>query len=96
MNLKPLHDRIAISVLPMEEKTTGGIIIPDTAQEKPLQGEVVAVGSGARDKDGKIIPMEVKVGDVVMYGKWGGTEVKLNGKDLIIMKESDVIGIVTK
>lgn len=96
MNLKPLHDRIAISALPTEEKTTGGIIIPDTAQEKPMQGEVVAVGSGARDKDGKIIPMEVKVGDVVMYGKWGGTEVKLNGKDLIIMKESDVIGIITK
>ncbi len=96
MNLKPLHDRIAIIALPIEEKTTGGIIIPDSAQEKPMQGEVVAVGSGARDKDGIIIPMEVKVGDVVMYGKWGGTEVKLNDKDLIIMKESDVIGIITK
>jgi len=76
MNFKPLHDRIAVLPVPGEEKTTGGIIIPDTAKEKPMQGKVVAVGSGLRDKDGKLVPLEVKVGDIVMYGKWGGTEVK--------------------
>ncbi|MBN8512612.1 MAG: co-chaperone GroES [Rickettsiales bacterium] len=96
MNFKPLHDRIAVSPLAHEEKTSGGIIIPDTAKEKPMQGKVVAVGAGLRDKDGKLIPLEVKVGDIVMYGKWGGTEVKIDGHDLIIMKESDVMGIVTK
>ncbi|GAB4167909.1 MAG: co-chaperone GroES [Rickettsiaceae bacterium] len=96
MNFKPLHDRIAVQPLESEEKTTGGIIIPDTAKEKPMQGKVVAVGNGARDKDGKIVPLELKVGDIVMYGKWGGTEVKVEGKDLVIMKESDVIGIITK
>ena len=96
MNFKPLHDRIAVSPLPSEEKTTGGIIIPDTAKEKPMQGKVVAIGSGVRDKDGKLVPLEVKVGDIVMYGKWGGTEVKVDGKDIVIMKESDVMGIIVK
>ncbi len=96
MNFKPLHDRIAVLPLAHEEKTSGGIIIPDTAKEKPMQGKVVAVGAGLRDKDGKLIPLEVKVGDIVMYGKWGGTEVKIDSHDLIIMKESDVMGIVTK
>jgi chaperonin GroES len=96
MNFKPLHDRIAIKPQASEEKTSGGIIIPDTAQEKPMQGEVVAVGSGARNQDGNIVPLEVKVGDTIMYGKWGGTEIKIVGNDLVIMKESDVIGIVTK
>jgi chaperonin GroES len=92
MNFKPLHDRIAVLPVPGEEKTTGGIIIPDTAKEKPMQGKVVAVGNGLRDKDGKLVPLEVKVGDIVMYGKWGGTEVKIDGKDIVIMKESDVMG----
>jgi chaperonin GroES len=96
MNFKPLHDRIAIKPKAGEEKTSGGIIIPDTAQEKPMQGEVVSVGSGARNQDGNIVPMEIKVGDVVMYGKWGGTEIKIGGNDLVIIKESDVIGIITK
>ncbi len=96
MNFKPLHDRIAVSPLASEEKTTGGIIIPDTAKEKPMQGKVVAVGNGLRDKDGQLVPLEVKVGDTVMYGKWGGTEVKIDGKDLVIMKESDVMGIIVK
>ena len=96
MNFKPLHDRLAVLPVPGEEKTTGGIIIPDTAKEKPMQGKVVAVGSGLRDKDGKLVPLEVKVGDIVMYGKWGGTEVKIDGKDIVIMKESDVMGIVIK
>jgi chaperonin GroES len=96
MNFKPLHDRIAVLPVPGEEKTIGGIIIPDTAKEKPMQGKVVAVGNGLRDKDGKLVPLEVKVGDIVMYGKWGGTEVKIDGKDIVIMKESDVMGIVIK
>jgi chaperonin GroES len=96
MNFKPLHDRIAIKPKAGEEKTSGGIIIPDTAQEKPMQGEVISVGSGARNQDGNIVPLEIKVGDVVMYGKWGGTEIKIGGDDLVIMKESDVIGIITK
>ncbi|CAN0600623.1 unnamed protein product [Ectocarpus sp. 12 AP-2014] len=96
MNFKPLHDRIAIKPHTEEEKTSGGIIIPDTAKEKPMRGEVVAVGSGVRDQSGKLVPLEVKVGDVVMYGKWGGSEIKVEGNDLIIMKESDVIGIITK
>ena len=96
MNFKPLHDRIAIKPHTEEEKTSGGIIIPDTAKEKPMRGEVVAVGSGVRDQSGKLVPLEVKVGDVVMYGKWGGSEIKVEGKDLVIMKESDVIGIITK
>ena len=96
MNFKPLHDRIAIKPHTEEEKTSGGIIIPDTAKEKPTRGEVVAVGSGVRDQSGKLVPLEVKVGGVVMYGKWGGSEIKVEGNDLIIMKESDVIGIITK
>jgi len=96
MNFKPLHDRIAIKPHTEEEKTSGGIIIPDTAKEKPLRGEVVAVGSGVRDQSGKLVPLEVKVGDIVIYGKWGGSEIKIDGNDLIIMKESDVIGIITK
>ena len=96
MNFKPLHDRIAVLPVQSEEKTTGGIIIPDTAKEKPMQGKVVAIGNGLRDKDGKLVPLEVKVGDIVMYGKWGGTEVKIDGKDLVIMKESDVMGIIVK
>jgi chaperonin GroES len=96
MNFKPLHDRIAVEPLASEEKTIGGIIIPDTAKEKPMQGKVVAVGAGLRDKDGKLVVLEVKVGDTIMYGKWGGTEVKIDGKDLVIMKESDVMGIIVK
>jgi chaperonin GroES len=96
MNFKPLHDRVAIQAMKSEEKTTGGIIIPDNAQEKPMQGKVIAVGGGAKDVNGKIIPMEVKVGDVVIYGKWGGTEIKVNGQELVIMKESDIIGILSK
>jgi chaperonin GroES len=96
MNFRPLHDRIAIKSSVEEEKTSGGIIIPDTAKEKPMKGEVVAVGNGARDQNGSIVPLEVKVGDTVMYGKWGGTEIKVEGDDLIIMKESDVIGIISK
>ncbi len=96
MNFKPLHDRVAIIPTAIEEKTSGGIIIPDTAKEKPMQGEVVAVGSGTRDSAGNITPLDVKVGDIVMYGKWGGSEIKIDGKDLIIMKESDIIGIITK
>lgn len=96
MNFKPLHDRIAVKPIEAETQTQGGIIIPDNAKEKPMQGEVVAVGGGAKDSNGKAIPMEIKVGDIVMYGKWGGTEVKVSGQELVIMKESDVIGIITK
>lgn len=96
MNFKPLHDRVAIKPHAGEEKTAGGIIIPDTAKEKPMQGEVVSIGEGARDQAGNLIPLSVKVGDIVMYGKWGGTEVKVDGSDLVIMKESDIIGIITK
>lgn len=95
MNFRPLHDRIAIQAIASEEKTTGGIIIPDNAQEKSIQGKVLAVGTGVRDTHGNVIPLEIKVGDVVMYGKWGGTEIKVDGRDLVIMKESDVIGILS-
>jgi len=94
MKFRPLHDRIAVKAIEQEEKTSGGIIIPDTAKEKPLQGLVIAIGSGAKDQDGKSIPMEIKVGDKVLYGKWAGTEVKIGSEDLIIMKESDVMGII--
>jgi len=94
MNFRPLHDRIAIKAIQPEEKTVGGIIIPDTAKEKPMQGEVVAVGKGLRGEKGEIYPLEIKVGDKVLYGKWAGTEVKINGQDLIIMKETDVMGII--
>ncbi len=95
-SLRPLHDRLLARRLEGEEKTAGGIIIPDTAKEKPIQAEVLAVGPGARDDAGRIIPMEVKVGDIVMFTKWGGTEVKIDGEELLVLKESDVIGIVDK
>jgi len=94
MNFKPLHDRIAVKPIEQEEKTTGGIIIPDTAKEKPMKGEVIAVGQGVKDSEGRLQPLEVKVGDIVLYGKWAGTEVKISGHDIIIMKESDVMGII--
>ena len=94
MGFRPLHDRVVIRRLEAEEKTSGGIIIPDTAKEKPMEGEVVAVGPGARGEDGKIQPLDVKAGDRVLFGKWSGTEVKLDGEDLIIMKESDIMGII--
>ena len=91
---RPLHDRVVGKRVESEEKTKGGIIIPDTAKEKPQEGEVVAVGSGARDEAGKLVPLDVKAGDRVLFGKWSGTEVKLNGEDLLIMKESDIMGII--
>ena len=94
MGFKPLHDRVLVRRVEAEAKSAGGIIIPDTAQEKPQEGEVVSVGSGARSEDGKITPLDVKAGDKILFGKWSGTEVKLNGEDLIIMKESDILGIV--
>ena len=93
MKFRPLHDRVLIKVLEGEEKTAGGIIIPDTAKEKPQEGEIVAVGSGARTEDGKVIPMDVKVGDKVLFGKWSGTEVKIDGVEYSIMKEADIMGI---
>jgi len=94
MNFTPLYDRVAIKPMDQEEKTLGGIIIPDTAKEKPMQGKVIAVGKGTKNKDGNLIPLDVKVGDKVLYGKWGGTEVKVNGQEFIIMKESDIMGII--
>src|SRR5260221_10175111 len=94
MSFRPLHDRVLIRRVEAEEKTTGGIIIPDTAKEKPMEGEVVSVGPGARGEDGKIQPLDVKAGDRVLFGKWSGTEIKLEGEDLIIMKESDIMGII--
>ena len=93
MKFKPLHDRVLIKVLDSDEKTSAGIIIPDTAKEKPQEGEIVAVGSGAKDENGKTSPMDVKVGDIVLFGKWSGTEVKIEGKEYSIMKESDIMGI---
>ena len=93
MKFRPLHDRVLIKVLDSEEKTSGGIIIPDTAKEKPQEGEVVAVGPGAMNDSGKLAPMDVKVGDIVLFGKWSGTEVKIDGKEYSIMKESDIMGI---
>lgn len=96
MNFRPLHDRVLVKPLDAETKTAGGIIIPDSAQEKPMQGKIVAVGSGARAEDGKVAPLDVKKGDVVLYGKWSGTEVKVDGDDLLIMKESDIMGVVEK
>ena len=93
MKFRPLHDHVLIEVLDSEEKTAGGIIIPDTAKEKPQEGKVVAMGSGSRTEDGKIIPMDVKIGDIVLFGKWSGTEVKIEGKEYSIMKESDIMGI---
>lgn len=94
MTFRPLHDRIAVKATQDEEKTAGGIIIPDTAKEKPMRGEVVAVGKGGRDQNNNLIPLEVKVGDKVLYSKWGGSEVKIDGQDLIVMKESDILGII--
>lgn len=94
MKIRPLHDRILVRRVESEEKTSGGIIIPDTAKEKPQQAEVLAVGSGIRDESGKLIPLDIKVGDTVLFTKWGGTEVKVDGEELLIMKESDVLGIV--
>ena len=90
----PLHDRVLVRRIEAEEKTAGGIIIPDTAKEKPQEGEVIAVGKGAKDDDGDRIELDVKVGDKILFGKWSGTEVKLNGQDLIIMKESDILGVI--
>ena len=94
MKIRPLYDRIVVARLQAEEKTKGGIIIPDTAKEKPQEGEVVAVGPGARDEAGKLVPIDVKAGDRVLFGKWSGTEVKIDGEELLIMKESDVMGVI--
>ena len=94
MKFRPLHDRVLVRRVAQEEKTAGGIIIPDTAKEKPMEGEVVAVGDGARTEDGKIQPMAVKAGDRILFGKWSGTEVKMDGEELLIMKESDIMGII--
>jgi len=93
MKFRPLHDRVVVKAIEAEEKTKGGIIIPDTAKEKPQQGKIVAVGPGARDESGKLNPLDVKVGDTVLYGKWSGTEVKIDGETLLIMKEQDIMGI---
>jgi chaperonin GroES len=94
MKFRPLHDRVVVRRVEEESKTAGGIIIPDTAQEKPMQGKIVSVGPGARDEAGKIVPLEVKAGDLVLFGKWSGTEVKIDGQDLLIMKESDILGVL--
>ena len=94
MKFRPLHDRVVVRRVDSEEKTAGGIIIPDTAKEKPSEGEIVAVGKGARDESGKIVELDVKVGDRVLFGKWSGTEVKVGGEDLLIMKESDIMGVI--
>jgi chaperonin GroES len=94
MKFRPLHDRVVVRRLEGEEKSKGGIIIPDTAKEKPHEGEIVAVGPGARDETGVLVPLDVKVGDRIIFGKWSGTEVKIDGEDLLIMKESDVMGVV--
>ena len=94
MKFRPLHDRVVVKRIESDEKTAGGIIIPDTAKEKPQQGEVVAVGPGGRDETGKLTPLDVKAGDTVLFGKWSGTEVKIDGEELLIMKESDVMGII--
>ncbi len=93
---RPLHDRVVVKRIDAEEKTAGGIIIPDSAKEKPQEGEIVAVGPGARDETGKLVPLDVKVGDKVLFGKWSGTEVKIDGQDLLIMKESDIMGVLDK
>ena len=94
MSFRPLHDRVLVRRVEAEEKSAGGIIIPDSAKEKPAEGEIVSVGSGTKAEDGKITPLDVKAGDKVLFGKWSGTEVKLDGEDLIIMKESDILGII--
>jgi|SRR3954468_11455891 chaperonin GroES len=94
MKFRPLHDRVVVRRVKSDEKSAGGIIIPDTAQEKPQEGEVIAAGPGARDEAGKLVPLDVKVGDRILFGKWSGTEVKLDGEELLIMKESDIMGVV--
>lgn len=94
MKFRPLHDRVVVRRVDAEEKTKGGIIIPDTAKEKPQEGEVIAVGPGARDESGKLVPLDLKAGDRILFGKWSGTEIKLDGEDLLIMKESDVMGVI--
>ena len=94
MKIKPLHDRVLVRRIEQDQKTAGGIIIPDTAQEKPQEGEVVAAGSGARSEDGRITPLGVKAGDRILFGKWSGTEVKVEGEELLIMKESDIMGVI--
>ena len=94
MKFRPLHDRVVVRRLNAEEKTAGGIIIPDTAKEKPMEGEVIAVGPGARNERGELVPLDVKAGDIVLFGKWSGTEGKLDGEELLIMKESDVMGVI--
>lgn len=94
-SIRPLHDRVIVRRVDADEKTAGGIIIPDTAKEKPAKGEVLAVGPGARDERGHPIPMDVKVGDIVLFGKWGGTEIKMDGEDLLVLKETDIIGVIT-
>jgi chaperonin GroES len=96
MRFRPLHDRVAVRRVTSDEKTAGGIIIPDTAKEKPQEGEILAVGPGGRDEAGKLIPLDVKVGDRVLFGKWSGTEVKLDGEEVLIMKESDILGVMQK
>ena len=94
MKFRPLHDRVVVRRLEAEEKTAGGIIIPDTAKERPMEGEIVAAGPGARDEAGKLVPLDVKAGDRILFGKWSGTEVKLDGEELLIMKESDIMGVI--
>ncbi len=94
MQIKPLHDRVLVEPLEAEEKTAGGIIIPDTAKEKPMEGKIVAVGNGSRNDEGKVAPLDVKKGDRILYGKWSGTEVKVDGDDYLIMKESDIMGVI--
>jgi chaperonin GroES len=96
MKFRPLHDRVVVERVEEDTKTKGGIIIPDTAQEKPMQGKITAVGPGARDENGKVQPLDVKKGDLILFGKWSGTEVKIDGKELLIMKESDIMGILDK
>lgn len=93
-SIRPLHDRVIVRRVDADEKTAGGIIIPDTAKEKPAKGEVLAVGPGARDDSGRVVPMDVRVGDLVLFGKWGGTEIKMDGEDLLVLKETDIIGII--
>ncbi|MBN9022538.1 MAG: co-chaperone GroES [Rhizobiales bacterium] len=96
MTFRPLHDRVVVRRIEADTKTAGGIIIPDTAKEKPQEGEIIAVGPGARDEAGKLVPLDVKVGDRILFGKWSGTEIKIDGEELLIMKESDVMGVVEK
>ena len=96
MKFKPLHDRVLVKRMDQELKTAGGIIIPDTAQEKPMEGKIIAVGSGTRSEDGKLTPLDVKKGDQILFGKWSGTEIKIDGEELLIMKEADILGVIEK